>query len=92
MAIISREFVNSKISMAILVADLEDLKELAYILKLICRNEILCEGYKDIMSGYMLEVQMPYTMFNKVTKRLEQNGYVLKKESEVGILYRLCKR
>lgn len=86
-----RDFMDTQVSMIILMDDVEQLSTLAKIFQSIGRERLSYEVYKDDITAYMIEVCMPYNRYLKMMRLLIKNGYNLRSESKVDIIQRMVK-
>lgn len=85
------DFLDSSVSMVILVDNIEDLNVLANVIVSIGRERVKYEAYKDEITAYMMEMCMPYNRYLAMMKGLQKRGYNLKAETKVDIFNRLIK-
>ncbi|QJU22654.1 hypothetical protein HLY09_26385 [Enterocloster bolteae] len=86
-----RDFMDTNVSMIILMDTEEELSILAKIFCSIGRERLSYEMYKDDITAYMIEVSMPYNRYLKMMKLLIKNGYNLRPESKADIIQRMVK-
>lgn len=86
-----RDFNDTKICLVILVDDIVGLGILTEVIAAIGRDRCIYELYKDDITAYMVEIQLPYNRYLAMMKGLQKRGWNLKMESKVGIFNRLYK-
>ncbi len=83
---------KKNVPLIVLVNNIPDLSAIVKAITTVCGRDIACEGYKDVMNGYMIEVVLTYTQYNSVNRELDLSGYKLERASSVGILYKLHRK
>lgn len=86
-----KDFNDTKVYMVILIDDFEGLSILADAMASIGPKRMSYELYKDDITAYMMELNMPYNRYIAMMRYLHGHGYNLTQESKVGIFSRLYK-
>ena len=86
-----RDFNDTKVYLVILIDDIEGLSILADAMASIGLKNMSYELYKDDITAYMMELNMPDNRYMEMMRYLQDHGYNLTQESKVGIFSRLYK-
>lgn len=86
-----KDFIDTKVYMVILIDDFEGLSSLTEAIVSIGLKRVSYELYKDDITAYMMELRMPYNRYLAMMRCLQDHGYNLSQESNVGIFSRLIK-
>ena len=86
-----KDFIDTKVYMVILIDDFEGLSSLTEAIVSIGLKRASYELYKDDITAYMMELRMPYNRYLAMMRYLQDHGYNLSQESNVGIFSRLIK-
>ena len=86
-----KDFNDTRVYMVILIDDFEGLSILADALVSIGLKRVSYELYKDDITAYMMELRMPYNRYLAMMRYLQDHGYNLSQESNIGIFNRLIK-
>ena len=86
-----RDWNDTKVPFVILVDSIEDMMVLTNVITDIGRKRLSYKIYKDEITAYMVEIQMPYNRYLAMMKLLIKKGYNLRSESKVNIFQRLIK-
>lgn len=86
-----KDFNDTKVYLVILIDDFEGLSILADAMASIGLKRLSYELYKDDITAYMMELNMPYNRYLELMSYLQDHGYNLTQESKVGIFSRLYK-
>lgn len=86
-----RDVYDTKVQLVILVDDIVAFGVLTEVIVSIGCERCTYELYKDDITAYMVEIQLPYNRYLAMMKGLQKRGWNLKMESKVGIFNRLYK-
>lgn len=86
-----KDFIDTKVYMVILIDDFEGLSSLTEAIVSIGLKRASYELYKDDITAYMMELRMHYNRYLAMMRYLQDHGYNLSQESNVGIFSRLLK-
>lgn len=86
-----RDFMDTSVSMVILMEDIEQLTVMSEVVVSIGRKRCTYELYKDNITAYMMELRLPYNRYLAMMKGLQKRGWNLKMETKVGIFNRMIK-
>ncbi len=86
-----RDFTDTKVSMVILMDDIEQLCALAEAIVDADRERFTYEVYKNEITLYMMEVRMPYNRYIAMMKGLHKRGWNLAQETKADIFNRMVK-
>lgn len=86
-----KDFIDTKVYMVILIDDFEGLSSLTEAIVSIGLKRASYELYKDDITAYMMELRMPYNRYLAMMRYLQDHGYNLSQESNIGIFSRLIK-
>lgn len=86
-----RVFTDTKVSMVILMDNIEQLGALAEAIIDADRERFVYEVYKNEITLYMMEVRMPYNRYIAMLKGLHKRGWNLAQETKADIFNRMVK-
>lgn len=86
-----RDFMDTQVSMVILMDNMKQLSVLTDVIVSIGRNRCNYEVYKDDITAYMMELRMLYNRYLAMMKGLRTQGWNLKPESKADIFNRMVK-
>lgn len=86
-----RDFLDTDVSMVILMNNIEELTVLTKVITSIGLKRIKYEVYKDDITTYMMELRMPYNRYLAMMRGLRKNGWTLRPETLVDIFNRMIK-
>lgn len=86
-----RDFLDTSVSMIILMDDIEQLSILSEVIVYIGRERCTYELYKDEITAYMMELRIPYNRYLAMMRELHKRGWNLKAETSADIIQTMVK-
>lgn len=86
-----KDFLDTSVSMIILMDDIEQLSILSEVIVSIGRERCTYELYKDEITAYMIELRMPYNRYLAMMRELHKRGWNLKAETVVDVIQTMYK-
>lgn len=86
-----KDFNDTKVYMVILMDDLDQFGILVDALVSVGKDRCSYEVYKDEITTYMIELNLPYNRYLAMMQGLRDAGWTLKQETKVGIFTRMIK-
>lgn len=86
-----RDFLDTSVSMLILMDDIEQLSILSEVIVSIGKERCTYEIYKDEITAYMMELRMPYNRYLAMMRGLRKRGWNLKAETSADIIQTMIK-
>lgn len=86
-----KDFLDTSVSMIILMDDIEQLSILSEVIVSIGKERCTYEIYKDEITAYMMELRMPYNRYLEMMRGLHKRGWNLKAETVVDVIQTMYK-
>lgn len=86
-----RDFLDTSVSMIILMDDIDQLSILSEVIVSIGKERCTYELYKDEITAYMMELRLPYNRYLAMMRELRKIGWNLKAETSADIIQTMIK-